>query len=162
MRNSVRSWVRSLRKSLSHAPPKRCQVHVEQSIHMNPPPDLWPGVSCKSARMSKQLNQYLDGKSEIRIHPSKQYKSAYKPCVSSVCVEYEAFQFRRHECIVDGNGNADIIQHKHVETILIAKDWQRFIREGTRKGGYIAKGLSKFAFKVSLSSLASMFSPMIY
>ncbi|KAG6380424.1 kinase-like domain-containing protein [Boletus reticuloceps] len=77
----------------------------------------------------------------------KRYKSAYRPRVSSVRVEYEAFEFRRRECIIDGDGNVNIIQHKQTETILVAKNWQRFIRDETHKGGYIASGLSKFAFK---------------
>lgn len=84
-------------------------------------------------------------------NPPKRYKSAYRPRISSVRVEYEAFEFRRWECIVDGDGNVDIIQHKQTGTILVVKHWQRFIRDGSRNGGYIASGLSKFAFKVSLT-----------
>ena len=70
---------------------------------------------------------------------------------NTVHVEYEAFEFWWWECIVDGDGNVDIIQHKQTGTILVAKHWQRFIRDGSRNGGYIASGLSKFAFKVSLT-----------
>lgn len=108
--------------------------------------------------MSKRLSNCLDDKLEIEACLSKQYKSAYQPYISSVRIECEAFQFRQRECIINSDGNVDIIQHKHTETILIAKHWQRYISEGTCKGGYIVKGLSKFAFKVRLPCLTYMFS----
>lgn len=81
--------------------------------------------------------------------PVKWYKSAYRPQISSAWIEYEAFEFVRQDCIVDGDGNISLIKHNETETVLVAKHWQKHISGGVQHGGYIAIGLSKFAFKVA-------------
>ncbi|KIM57257.1 hypothetical protein SCLCIDRAFT_130887, partial [Scleroderma citrinum Foug A] len=64
-------------------------------------------------------------------------------------IEYEAFEFVRQDCIVDGDGNISLVKHNETETVLVAKHWQKHISGGVQHGDYIAKGLSKFVFKGS-------------
>jgi len=52
--------------------------------------------------------------------------------------------------MVDGDGNISLVKHNEMETILVAKHWQKYIPGGIQHGGYISKGLSRFAFKVAL------------
>ena len=80
--------------------------------------------------------------------PAKRYQSAYRPQVSSAHIEYEAFEFVQQDCLVDMDGNISLVKHNKMESILVAKHWQKYISGGVPKGGYISKGLSKFAFKV--------------
>jgi len=44
------------------------------------------------------------------------------------------------------------VESKHLESILVARDWQLHRRSSVPFGGYIAKGFSKFAFRVCIFS----------
>ncbi|KAI5985010.1 hypothetical protein EDD15DRAFT_2374518 [Pisolithus albus] len=57
--------------------------------------------------------------------PVKRYKSAYQPRIPTDPIEYEAFQFKRRECSVDAEGNVNISICNEIETILVARNWQK-------------------------------------
>jgi hypothetical protein len=64
-------------------------------------------------------------------------------------LEYDSYEFKQTTFKVFEDGDTTRVPGEAIETILIARDWQRYKHTGTSRGGYIAKGWSKFAFRVS-------------
>ena len=63
---------------------------------------------------------------------------------------YDNYQFKRTTFKIYEDGDTVKVPAESVETILIAKDWQRYTCNDRPHGGYISKGFSKYAFCVSI------------
>jgi hypothetical protein len=65
-------------------------------------------------------------------------------------LEYDAYKFHRTICVAAKDGGTRDIACKDTETVLIAKDWFKYacMQKG-KQGGYIGRGMSKWAFQVS-------------
>ena len=61
---------------------------------------------------------------------------------------YDSYQFKKTTFKVYEDGDTVRMPGEVVETILVAKDWQRYKDGGSARGGYISKGWSKYAFRV--------------
>ncbi|KAF8870561.1 hypothetical protein CPB84DRAFT_1906769 [Gymnopilus junonius] len=87
--------------------------------------------------------------------PASRYRSAFRAewasQVSTVGpaekLEYETFQFTRFDYELDETGRMCEIVSDELEDIEIADGWLKHAKEGLPVGGYISKGLSKYAFK---------------
>ncbi|KAG6852271.1 hypothetical protein C0991_001402 [Blastosporella zonata] len=82
-----------------------------------------------------------------------QYTSTFRPRkilaaggLVDVEIPYDRYKFTTTTFMTDAEGNVD--EHIGIEeqTIKIASDWQSHIDGGVPMGGYLAKGLMKFAF----------------
>lgn len=64
-------------------------------------------------------------------------------------IQYDRYKFTSTTFTTDAEGNVN--EHIGIEekTIKIARDWQSHSQGDQPKGGYLAKGLMKFAFQVS-------------
>lgn len=63
-------------------------------------------------------------------------------------ISYEPHKFLRSICNASQDGTIDWVHSPVVEEILAAKGWQQFTKGSEPQGGYISKGLSKYAFCV--------------
>ena len=115
------------------------------------------------ARLSLIVSIFLPLRRHINILPEAsmvrkassasniQYESAYRPrknIEEPVELQYENFRFFRTEYEVEENGTVYPVQKDVVETIEIARGWQKHRKGGKPMEGYISKGLSKFVFQV--------------
>lgn len=101
-----------------------------------------------------------DGKSSASPAPSaRRYESAYRPQPlvlrsTSPPLQYDSHIFRKTAFVVNKVGEGMRVESKHLETILVARDWQLHRRSSVPFGGYIAKGFSKFAFRAQIGTTA--------
>jgi hypothetical protein len=96
---------------------------------------------------------------EEPLPPAKGYVSAYRRRSgpdnlehSAPKIEYEAFHFKRATFVVTPVG--EVIENgcsesDESETILIPKNWQKYVNTGKKEEGYLGYGYVKFAFMVS-------------
>jgi hypothetical protein len=83
------------------------------------------------------------------------YTSMYRPSIagpsllsSTPTVRYDAYPFRRITWTVDKWGTVSLIEGSPKETILVAKDWPEHKYQSKPRGGYLGRGVEKYAFKV--------------
>lgn len=62
---------------------------------------------------------------------------------------YDNFSFTRTTVTIGDDGTPRNVQGNALETILVARDWQKEIGGGESRAGYLGYGFSKFAFKVT-------------
>jgi hypothetical protein len=90
--------------------------------------------------------------------PAKRYQTAFKApenrsaFSSAAPLTFDSHTFKRTFCTVDERGEITLVEKSDSETILIAQGWMKFINGTTPSGGYLSKGYSKYAFRVSFSS----------
>jgi len=96
-------------------------------------------------------------KSSASPAPSaRRYQSAYRPQLlrnSSPPLQYESHPFKKTTFKINEVGEATRVNSNEVETILVAQDWQLHRKGSVPRDGYIAKGYSKYAFRVCTDSL---------
>jgi hypothetical protein len=72
---------------------------------------------------------------------------------SSPPLQYESHPFKKTTFKINEVGEATRVNSNEVETILVAQDWQLHRKGSVPRDGYIAKGYSKYAFRVCTDSL---------
>ncbi|KAH7904484.1 hypothetical protein BJ138DRAFT_1106788 [Hygrophoropsis aurantiaca] len=85
---------------------------------------------------------------------AKRYQSEFRSNrrSSAVSIEYEQHLFRRSTCSVDTYGEIQWDHDDKDEEIMVAKGWQKYSKGSQPRGGYLAKGWSKFAFRAHIGS----------
>ena len=99
----------------------------------------------------------------IAAPPAKHYQSVfrapeYQSEFSSVpALMFDSYNFVRTFCTVDLQGEILLVKKSEHETILVAKEWQKGARASDSLSipteGYLSKGFSKYAFRVSCPTL---------
>ena len=56
---------------------------------------------------------------------------------------------------MDIDGNASVVNNTAFETIQVAKDWQQHRKMSFPVGGYLGKGLTKYAFQVRVHEVVA-------
>jgi hypothetical protein len=84
------------------------------------------------------------------------YVSAFRPTkvqTRSREHQYDTYKFLRTTCTVTASGQAELAKSVEIELIMVASDWSLY-RDKTMgaHGGFLGKGFTKYAFKVSKSS----------
>jgi hypothetical protein len=64
-------------------------------------------------------------------------------------LDFTKFNFTKTTYFTDGEGTVNEQQHAGIYEIEVASNWQKDAEGSQPNGGYISKGLTKFAFKVS-------------
>lgn len=64
-------------------------------------------------------------------------------------LNFVKFNFTKITYSTDSEGNVNEQLHAGIYEIEVASDWQRDADGSQSNGGYISKGMTKFAFKVS-------------
>ncbi|KAF8531696.1 kinase-like domain-containing protein [Gautieria morchelliformis] len=82
------------------------------------------------------------------------YTSMYRPSIaglsllpSTPAVRYDAYPFERINWTIDKWGTISLIEGSPKETILVAKDWPEHKYQSKPRGGYLGRGVEKYAFK---------------
>lgn len=93
-----------------------------------------------------------DKPSAVASPPAKRYRSMFRPQNMSATrpLQYDSYKFKRVTFKVYEDGDTVKVPCEDIETILVARDWQRYTRGLNARGGFIGKGWSKFAFRVSI------------
>src|SRR5882762_933410 len=91
--------------------------------------------------------------------PAKRYQSTFKApqhrseFSSAAALTYDSHSFIRTFCTVNLQGGITLVKKSEPETILVAKGWQKFARAKDAPSapteGYLSRGFSKYAFRVS-------------
>ncbi|KAG6884247.1 hypothetical protein C0992_006668, partial [Termitomyces sp. T32_za158] len=109
--------------------------------------------SVARSTMCKQGPSAKQKASKSLSSSTPQYTSAFRPRkilasggLADVEIQYDRYKFTSTTFTTDKVGNVN--EHISIEekTIKIASDWQSHSEGGQPKGGYLAKGLMKFAF----------------
>ncbi|KAF8532369.1 hypothetical protein JB92DRAFT_2824468 [Gautieria morchelliformis] len=131
------------------SPPSKCSV-VENSYRriMN--------ISTRSTSLTSQRSVTASLQRSIASHvltPLK-YTSMYRPSIagpsllpSTPAVRYDAYPFERINWTIDKWGTISLIEGSPKETILVAKDWPEHKYQSKPRGGYLGRGVEKYAFK---------------
>lgn len=64
-------------------------------------------------------------------------------------MDFIKFNFTKTTYSTDSDGNVNDQIHAGIYEIEVASNWQKDVEGSQLNGGYISKGLTKFAFKVS-------------
>ncbi|KAF8903184.1 hypothetical protein CPB84DRAFT_1846000 [Gymnopilus junonius] len=83
----------------------------------------------------------------IGVHSEQSGASQVSTVSPAEKLEYETFQFTCFDYELDETGRMCEIVGDELEDIEIADGWLKHAKEGLPVGGYISKGLSKYAFK---------------
>lgn len=112
------------------------------------------GLTSSRTRTSATVAPYVSAFRPLQLGANLESDSITVP---SAKLEYITYRFKRTTFETDQQGQISEIHNGGIiEHIEISKDWQRYIEGGQPKGGYISKGLMKFAFHVR-----SLFYPLI-
>lgn len=103
-------------------------------------------------------NKSLDTPGASTARSVAPFQSAFRSLKTvvdeSFTFKYELFEFRRIEYHVDTTGVTTLIKHTTIETVEVVDGWQRYKSGGIPAGGYLSKGLGKYAFRVSLNLIS--------
>jgi hypothetical protein len=87
---------------------------------------------------------------------SGHYVSTYQPALAGpsllqpiFALHFDAYPYRRTTCSIREDGVISLSRGDTVEIILVANDWPQHKHQECRQGGYLGKGLEKYAFQVS-------------
>lgn len=70
------------------------------------------------------------------------------PTAEAPAFEYETFEFKRKSYHIDEGGAASLVNSRKIEKVEVVIGWQQYQKGGKPAGGYLSKGLSKYAFRV--------------
>jgi hypothetical protein len=68
---------------------------------------------------------------------------------SATALTFDSYSFIRTFCTVDVQGGITLVKKSELEIILVAKGWQEYAQGDVPTKGYLSKGYSKCAFRVS-------------
>ena len=87
------------------------------------------------------------------LSSSTHYTSSYQPrkvaALEGSALDFIKFNFTKTTYSTDSEGNVNEQFHTGIYEIEVASNWQKDAEGSQLNGGYISKGLMKFAFKVS-------------
>ncbi|KAF8531545.1 kinase-like domain-containing protein [Gautieria morchelliformis] len=118
-------------------------------------------ATVRSSRITRRSVSSLSESSLGSVHSNKSlnmapaaYVSAYQPALAGPSLiqpmstlRFDAYPFRRSTCTTHEDDIVEVNHHSGIEIILVANDWPRHKYQESRQGGYLGKGLEKYAFR---------------
>ncbi|KAF9231626.1 kinase-like domain-containing protein [Melanogaster broomeanus] len=99
------------------------------------------------------ITSSIRGKRSAEPAPSaKRYQSAFRRRSAVPVISYEPHKFLRSVCTASQDGTINWVHSPTAEEIFVAKEWQQFAKGSEPQGGYISKGLSKYAFRARIGT----------
>jgi hypothetical protein len=99
----------------------------------------------------------------VAMAPAKRYQSVFRApeyrseFAAAAALTFDSYSFVRTFCTVDLQGEILLVKKSELETILVAKGWQKSAQDSDSLSvpteGYLSRGSSKYAFRVSCLTL---------